>query len=663
MIVPKPGQELPKSDYSHAVVLFVCDCGREKSIIWKNYKTNHTKSCGMCQSDKFRPENVIGKQFGKLTIKHLPQVYNSKTKVDWECDCGNIKAIAIGSVVNGLTQSCGCGTGKQQFKRPRSSPIPKSQWLQSIPELIDTHLPDQWCAGSSILATFKCRCGSLYTRRFSKWKQSSTCGNCNKVQISSLNGSKFGKLKVVDDRDIVVHKSGGTKIKVVCDCGVTKSVALGSLVRGTTTTCGTCNLKQPEWWLSQKFGNLTVQSLHHAVKLRSEEKLQCICTCGNVIECAAGALTSGRKRTCGECYHKAYEWWHTKESPFHSGTISLKSKYNHEYLLSYFDGSFLEPLHGVDSGNERLAVKCKLCGRTFKTKLSWIWHSKICSCGCLHHGSKYNSQIGHWLTSLGFNALYGDKEHKIDNYKLDVLIPSKNVAIELHGLRYHRHTHKKDLAKFQTCLAKGITMLIIYEDEWRLKQSIFKNLILSRLQAVSPAFKLRPSQCSIRLVSQTDANHLYNRYHYIGGTNSQFNIGVHYQDNLVACMSIRRPSRQNAGDYEISRMVCANDVRVHGIWSYLLSWIKNNNIIKGRLVTYSDNRLSDGGVYKAMGMQRTDSVRPDYYWVKNNKRYHKSALRKTAEERLSGKTETQLRTAQGYFKIYDYGKLKWEIVI
>ena len=60
-----------------------------------------------------------------------------------------------------------------------------------------------------------------------------------------------------------------------------------------------------------------------------------------------------------------------------------------------------------------------------------------------------------------------------------------------------------------------------------------------------------------------------------------------------------------------------------------------------------------------MGFKFDGNVTPDYYWIKKQKRFHKSGLRKTKEERLTGLTETQLRGAQGYKKIWDLGKKRW----
>ena len=77
------------------------------------------------------------------------------------------------------------------------------------------------------------------------------------------------------------------------------------------------------------------------------------------------------------------------------------------------------------------------------------------------------------------------------------------------------------------------------------------------------------------------------------------------------------------------------------------------------IVSFSDNRLFSGAVYEKIGFKFDGTIPSDYYWVKGIHRHHKSALRKTKEEKLTGLTETQLREAQGYKKIWDLGKKRW----
>ena len=73
-------------------------------------------------------------------------------------------------------------------------------------------------------------------------------------------------------------------------------------------------------------------------------------------------------------------------------------------------------------------------------------------------------------------------------------------------------------------------------------------------------------------------------------------------------------------------------------------------------MSYSDNRLFTGNVYRKMGFTSDGKVKPDYYWAKGDRRHHKSKLRKP---RGSVLTETSLRESQGFRKIWDLGKKRW----
>jgi hypothetical protein len=105
-------------------------------------------------------------------------------------------------------------------------------------------------------------------------------------------------------------------------------------------------------------------------------------------------------------------------------------------------------------------------------------------------------------------------------------------------------------------------------------------------------------------------------------------------------------------------MVGNSAYRVHGIWSKLmLEFIKDKNPFD--CVSFSDNRLFDGGVYEKIGFMHDGDIGADYYWTKDRKKHHKSGLRKQKHEMASGLTETILRENQGYKRVFDLGKKRW----
>lgn len=677
MIKPIPGQNFPKNAYSHKKIWFQCDCGNKKLISWRNYNTNHTKSCGEClQRLKYNIESVKNKVFGHLKLdlnQKFPNKINSNTKLWWECDCGHKKKVVFKSVVNGLTKSCGkCNLAKPKNKEYKK-PIYKSKeyWLnQDLPlELIDEDLPDEWCKGSTTKMKFRCKCGNIFTEKFGRIFSGhrKTCGECNLVKKEEFLNKKFGKLRLIDESlPNKIHGRTCDLFLFQCDCGNKKKIRFQDVIAGLTKSCGECNLRSKEWWESQTFGHLFVIKGKN-ITLHSEQKLLCKCTCGNVCYKQACALTIDKTKTCGECYTRGLKWFENLKPLIPTdGPI----RYPLEYLRKYMKDSFLEPLEGAKNQATYVKFKCKLCGSTFKTKLCWIYHNHIVSCGCASAQVSFASnEIARFIKNLGFDVQYGKNEFNIGGLKYDIFIKEKKILIEHHGLVFHSDrfgdNSSNDIKKYQLALKNGYKYYAIFEDEWKYKRRIFENLIKNLLNVNEYKLKIRPQKCSIKLVKYREIKDLYNQYHYIGGEHlsAKYHIGVFYSGDLIAGLSIGKPSRQNSGDWEIARMVCNSDYHVHGLWSYLIKWVCRNLSIAGKLVTFSDNRLASGDVYKKMGFKKEHQIRPDYFWVKGAKRYHKSGLRKTKEEKLIGKTEAELRREQGYHQIRDCGKTKWALIL
>lgn len=247
-------------------------------------------------------------------------------------------------------------------------------------------------------------------------------------------------------------------------------------------------------------------------------------------------------------------------------------------------------------------------------------------------------------------------DNNIDYIQSNIQIVSKafNIGRNISEFNVAKESWKLILESLK------LTPLNFFKDERGLKFSVIQK---NRDRQHTPKIKLRPSQCTIALTDNDTINWLYSDFHYIGKCYSKYNIAVFHEGKLIAGLSIRHPSRQQAGDWEISRMCCNFDYRVHGIWSYIMRWIQDRKLITGKLVTYSDNRLFTGNVYEKMGFIKDKSIKADYYWVKDGVRYHKSAMRKTEIEKLTNKTEKQLREEQGYTQVWDMGKVKWTLFI
>jgi hypothetical protein len=288
---------------------------------------------------------------------------------------------------------------------------------------------------------------------------------------------------------------------------------------------------------------------------------------------------------------------------------------------------------------------------------------KQVSCGCLGKSaniSSLNFKVSSFIKSLGYTPTL---EYSIDGkrLKIDIFIKEVNLAVEINGLYWHNDdTKKTEQRKYEYCINNNINYLMFFEDEIHNKVRICKNILKAHLGYFTDKVKVRPQKCEIRLINSEVAFPFYDKFHIQGKCNSKYHIGVFYDDQLIACMSIRVPSRQNSGDWEISRMASNFKYQVHGIWSYLLKWVLTNKLIHGKLITFSDNRLFNGNVYEKIGMNKVGKIKSDYYWTKGMIRFNKSSLRKPDD---SNKTEFELRSSEGYHRIWDLGKTKWEIYI
>lgn len=96
-----------------------CDCGNIALVKGYNLKCGETASCGCLHRDTARKQgksntiDLSGRRFGKLVAIEIVKIYTSPkgaTRPVWrcKCDCGNETEVTYGSLVNGVTRSCGC---------------------------------------------------------------------------------------------------------------------------------------------------------------------------------------------------------------------------------------------------------------------------------------------------------------------------------------------------------------------------------------------------------------------------------------------------------------------------------------------------------------------------------------------------------------------------
>lgn len=104
---------------NHVRWLCRCSCGKEIKVLASRLKNGHTRSCGCKRhSASYNKKDLTGQRFGRLTVLYQSSKRTKSGRPYWhcKCDCGNELDVFVGSLLCGLTKSCGCWNQEQSAK-------------------------------------------------------------------------------------------------------------------------------------------------------------------------------------------------------------------------------------------------------------------------------------------------------------------------------------------------------------------------------------------------------------------------------------------------------------------------------------------------------------------------------------------------------------------
>lgn len=259
----------------------------------------------------------------------------------------------------------------------------------------------------------------------------------------------------------------------------------------------------------------------------------------------------------------------------------------------------------------------------------------------------------------------------ISPLELDFYIPSRNLAIEVCGLYWHRHSLLQDskyhLKKLELCKEKGIKLLTIFSDVIDYHSIAVRHRILYHLQL------LKRSNHARLLTIKDDINknnikEFLDYYHAQGSKLGEINlVAVDNSNDIKSVMTFGKPrkglGRQNItndNSYEMYRF--ATSENIPGIGSKLFKYfVRNFN--PSQVYSYADRCWGEGEFYQNLGFEYSSSTPPNY-WYTNDfiKKIHRfgftkhSLVKKGYDANL---TESQIMISIGYDKIYDCGSNKY----
>jgi len=307
--------------------------------------------------------------------------------------------------------------------------------------------------------------------------------------------------------------------------------------------------------------------------------------------------------------------------------------------------------------------KCNVCNNEFEDHVDYgrVPVCKICKPPVI---SKGELEVGEFIKTLEDDVVLNSRAI-IPPLELDIYVPSKKIAIEYNGVYWHSTFQKGKyyhVDKFLKCRDEGVHLIQIFEDEWVTKPTI----IMNRLKAIlGHAPKLHGRKTVASKIPNEEGAEFVNDHHIQGKASCSVSYGLHHRGDLVAVMTFGRSRYHNTENaWELIRY-CSIGTVVGGASKLFKQFMNDYN--PSEIVSYANRCWSyDGGLYKALGFTNvTESDRNvGYYYIKNNKRHHRSSFTKKRLVEMGydeSLTEETIMINNGFLKIHDAGNYKFQI--
>jgi hypothetical protein len=266
-----------------------------------------------------------------------------------------------------------------------------------------------------------------------------------------------------------------------------------------------------------------------------------------------------------------------------------------------------------------------------------------------------------------FNSLDKSFEKKrFFGIELDGYSEKLKIGFEYCGLYWHKETNKgKDLhrKKYDICKENGIRLFTIFEDEWLNRQNQVKGFIKAALNKNEnrlfarnlKLFKLEKNDK--RVIKFLEDNHIQ------GKSPPTMTIN-HYvlmkDDEIISSISLGKHHR-NSKEIVINRYCTKSNYIVIGgsrkLFSHVLKDYEGVSI-----KTWSDNRWTEGDLYKRLNFNLISESKKDYSYVflaGKNLRKSKQSMTKKNTKASPNQTEYERALELGFDRIWDCGKKTW----
>jgi predicted small secreted protein len=371
--------------------------------------------------------------------------------------------------------------------------------------------------------------------------------------------------------------------------------------------------------------------------------------CNNSFQLKA-RIHSINKVGCSACNHKVGG----EKLRLNQKDFIDRCKEIHKDLCDYSKAIYTK---GVD----KIDVKCCKCNNIFAPTAHNHLYDKSGCPECAKTSSKEEKEIANFIKSIYIGNIIENSRNIISPFEIDIYVPDKNFAIEYNGLFWHTTDYiekNKHETKTKRCANNDIKLFHIFSDEWINKSEIIKSMIKYRLGLVDQ--KIAARKCEFQILNKKEGEKFFNQSHISGNVQANIYLGLKYEDEIVCCLSLKKPIQKKYGEniLEIARFANKLNTNVQGGFQKLFEKAKeharNLNIV--HILTYSDLRFGDGKVYELAGFKYLGETDLDYWYTDGTKREFRFKYRADKE---NGLTEKQVAENAGVQKIYGCGSKIW----
>lgn len=296
---------------------------------------------------------------------------------------------------------------------------------------------------------------------------------------------------------------------------------------------------------------------------------------------------------------------------------------------------------------------------------AWFRHYGLENKSFTFTSSSEEREIVDFIRSLGFDT--SKRKYKYHTFstkrELDICIDSKKLAIEYCGIMWHSEISGRGYSfhrdKMRMAQHNGYQLLTIFDYEWKTKNDIVKSIIRNKLGVNR---KIYARKCDFNSISLRHAKEFLNENHLQGSTNHiQYAFGLFNENELVGCICYGSHHRGKLNNELIMTRLCfKKGLNVVGGPSKLF---RNSLRLlpKGKdIITWSDNRWSNGNVYEKLGFKFDSSHPPAYFYQKAGTRYPATEMMKSKTGCPKDMKEHEWAAQNGFYRVWDCGKVKWK---